>query len=104
MDSFPAKQKFSANYGAISYNPEMLTENQILAAWKGMLEASKDLNEEEIETSKAIARAMNDLSDWEFFDKGKTDDQREEIRLALVDEYESMLDIVSEATTIDEKQ
>jgi len=102
MTNFPAKQKFSANYGAISYNPEMLTENQILAAWKGMLEASKDLNEEEIETSKAIARAMNDLSDWEFFDK--TDDQREEIRLALVDEYESTLEIVSKATTIDEKQ
>jgi len=79
------------NYAAISYNPEMLTEIQVLAAWKGMLAAANKLTEEEIETSKAIARGLNDLHDCDFFER--SNDEKENIINLLVDEYRTTLEI-----------
>ncbi len=83
--------QFVANYGAISYNPEMLNEIQVLAAWKGMVAAAKKLTDEEIETSKAIARGLNDLHDCDFFER--SNDERQNIINLLVDEYQTTLEI-----------
>ncbi len=83
--------QFMVNYAAISYNPEMLTEIQVLAAWKGMLAAAKKLTEEEIETSKAIAKGLNDLHDCDFFER--SNDEKENIINLLVDEYRTTLEI-----------
>ena len=86
-----SKMQFVVNYGAISYNPEMLSEIQVLAAWKGMLAAAKKLTEEEIETSKAIARGLNDLHDCDFFER--SNDEKQTIINLLVDEYRTTLEI-----------
>ena len=86
-----SKMQFMVNYAAISYNPETLTEIQVLAAWKGMLAAAKKLTEEEIETSKAIARGLNDLHDCDFFER--SNDEKENIINLLVDEYRTTLEI-----------
>jgi len=86
-----SKMQFLVNYGAISYNPEMLSEIQVLAAWKGMVAAAKKLTEEEIETSKAIARGLNDLHDCDFFER--SNDEKQNIINLLVNEYKTTLEI-----------
>ena len=92
VDSDP-KIKFIANYGAISFNPEMLNKIQILAAWEGMVMAQKNLSESEIETCKAIARALNDLSDTVFDDVA--DDEKSNIINALSDQYKTSLEVLT---------
>ena len=86
-----SKMQFIVNYGAISYNPEMLNKTQVLASWKGMVAAANKLTEEEIETSKAIARGLNDLHDCDFFER--SNDEKENIINLLVDEYRTTLEI-----------
>lgn len=92
--NWDAKMQFLAHYGAITFKPENLKEEQILCHWKGMQDASEELDEEELNTSKYIARLLNDLDGIDFF--GSSVIEKQEIINGLTNDYKKMLGVLKD--------
>ena len=90
-----AKMQFLAHYGAIIFRPENLKEEQILCHWEGMKDASEELDEEDIETAKYIARTLNDLDGIGFFESSVND--KEQIINDLTNDYKKMLGVLKDS-------
>ena len=90
-----AKMQFLAHYGAIIFRPEILKEERILLHWEGMMDASEELDEEEIETTKYIARSLNDLDGIGFFESSVSD--KEQIINDLTNDYKKMLGVLKDS-------
>jgi len=90
-----AKMQFLAHYGAFIFRPENLKEEQILCHWEGMKDTSEELDEEEIETAKYIARTLNDLDGIGFFESSVSD--KEQIINDLTNDYKKMLGVLKDS-------
>lgn len=90
-----AKNQFLGHYGAFIFSPENLKEERILLHWEGMMDASKELDEEEIERCKYIAKSLNDLHGIGFFESSVS--EKEEIINNLTNDYKKMLGILRDS-------
>ena len=94
-DNWDAKNQFLAHYGAFIFSPENLKEERILLHWEGMMDASEELDEEEIETCKYIAKSLNDLHGIGFFESSVS--EKEEIINDLTNDYKKMLGVLRDS-------